>query len=327
VYGSGEEAGRGRGELLDLEDVQRARVRIEGRVQPTPMMSATTLGDDLGVRLYLKAELFQKTGSFKPRGVFNKLLSMDPTSLSRGLVSLSAGNHAAALAYGATAVGARATIVMPVTAMPSKVQATRRYGGEVVQVEGSLLEACLALQRERDLTLVHPFDEPAVMAGQGTVGLELLGQVPSLDVVVVPVGGGGLISGVAAAVKLQRPSVRVVGVEPEGADAMRRSLDQGVPAHLERVDTIADGLAPPFAGEHTFRHVQGFVDEMVRVTDGEILDALRALLQRCKLAAEPSGAAALAALLSGKVAPKAGSTVVCVVSGGNVGLDLLKQLL
>jgi threonine dehydratase len=313
--------------LLELEDIERARARIDGRVHATPMMSSTTVGEELGVRLHLKAELFQKTGSFKPRGVFNKLLSMDPAGRSRGLVSLSAGNHAAALAYGATAVGAKATIVMPTSAMRSKVEATRRYGGEVFQTEGSLLDACLALQRERDLTLVHPFDDLTVMAGQGTVGLELFGQVPGVDVVVVPVGGGGLISGIAAAVKLQHPSVRVVGVEPEGADAMTRSLEQGAPAHLEKVDTIADGLAPPFAGEHTFAHVQHFVDEMVRVTDTEIIDAVRVLIQRCKLAAEPSGAAGLAALLSGKVAPKADSTVVCVISGGNIGPAVLKQLL
>ena len=313
--------------LLELEDIERARARIGGRVHATPVMSSATVGEELGVRLYLKAELFQKTGSFKPRGVFNKLSSMDPAVRSRGLVSLSAGNHAAALAYGATAVGATATIVMPAAAMRSKVEATRRYGGEVVQTEGSLLEACLALQQERDLTLVHPFDDLAVMAGQGTVGLELLGQVPGAGLVVVPVGGGGLISGIAAAVKLQHPSVRVVGVEPEGADAMSRSLEQGAPAHLDKVDTIADGLAPPFAGEHTFAHVQRFVDEVVRVTDGEIVDALGVLIQRCKLAAEPSGAAGLAALLSGKVTPAAGSTVVCVISGGNIGPDVLKQLL
>jgi threonine dehydratase len=173
--------------------------------------------------------------------------------------------------------------------MSSKVEATRRYGGEVVLTDGSLLDACLALQRERDLTMVHPFDDLEVMAGQGTVGLELLEQVPDAGLVVVPVGGGGLISGIAAAVKLQHSSVRVVGVEPEGADAMSRSLEQGAPAHLEKVDTIADGLAPPFAGEHTFRHVQQFVDEMVRVTDSEIIEALQVLLQRCKLAAEPAG--------------------------------------
>jgi threonine dehydratase len=312
--------------LLELDDIVRAHARIEGRVSNTPTFRSSSLGEELGLRIHLKAELFQRTGSFKPRGVFNKLLSMDSADLSRGLVSLSAGNHAAALAYGATAVGANATIVMPATALQSKVEATRRYGGVVVQTEGNLVDACLALQRERHLTLVHPFDDLAVMAGQGTVGLELLEQAPTIDTVLVPVGGGGLISGIAAAVKLQRPSVRVVGVEPEGADAMSRSLDQGAPVHLERVDTIADGLAPPFAGEHTFRHVQRFVDEIVRVTDSEILDALRVVMQRCKLAAEPSGVTSFAALLSGKVAPPPGSTVVCVISGGNIALDLLKLL-
>ena len=313
--------------LLGLEDIQRAQAQIAGLIRVTPVMSSTTVGDELGVRLHLKAELFQKTGSFKPRGVFNKLLSMEPADRARGLVSLSAGNHAAALAYGATAVGAKATIVMPANAMLSKVEATRRYGGEVVQTDGSLLAACLELQQERDLTLVHPFDDLAVMAGQGTVGLELVGQVPDAGMVVVPVGGGGLISGIAAAVKLQRPSVRVVGVEPEGADAMSRSLEQGAPAHLDKVDTIADGLAPPFAGDHTFRHVQSFVDAIVRVTDSEIIDAIRVLVQQCKLAVEPAGAAGLAALLAGKVSPPAGCAVVCVISGGNVGLDVLKQLL
>lgn len=313
--------------LLGLDDIADAQARIGDLVRLTPVMSSTTVGDELGVRLHLKAELFQKTGSFKPRGVFNKLLSMEPTDRSRGLVSLSAGNHAAALAYGATAVGARATIVMPASAMQSKVEATKRYGGEVVQTDGSLLDECLALQRERNLTLVHPFDDLAVMAGQGTVGLELIEQAPDAGMVVVPVGGGGLISGIAAAVKLRHPSVRVIGVEPDGADAMSRSLVQGAPAHLDKVDTIADGLAPPFAGEHTFRHVASFVDEIVRVTDAQIIDAVRVLVQRCKLTAEPAGAAGLAALLAGKVSPPAGCTVACVISGGNVGLDVLKRLL
>jgi threonine dehydratase len=312
---------------LALEDIEQARARIQGRVHATPMMSCANLGRELGIQLHLKAELFQKTGSFKPRGVLNTLLSMNPAELCRGLVSLSSGNHAAALAYGASAVGAHATIVMPANAMPSKVEATRRYGGEVVQTEGSLLDVCLALQRERVLTLVHPFDDLAIMAGQGTVGLELLQQVPTVDMVVVPVGGGGLISGIAAAVKLQHPSVRIVGVEPEGADVMTRSLAQGEPVHLASMNTIADGLASPFAGEHTFRHVRRFVDEIVRVTDDQIVNALRGLLQRGKLAAEPSGAASLAPLMSGKLALNPGSTVVCVVSGGNVGIDVLKRIL
>lgn len=311
--------------LLRLDDIERARARIAGRVHVTPMMSSATVSDQLAVRLYLKAELFQKTGSFKPRGVFSKLLSMDPAVRSRGLVSLSAGNHAAALAYCATAVGAQATIVMPAGAVRAKVEATRRYGGQVVQTDGSLLDTCLGLQQQRHLAMVHPFDDMAVMAGQGTVGLELIGQVPDVGMVVVPVGGGGLIAGIAAAVKLQHPSVQVVGVEPEGADAMSRSLRQGAPAHLEHSDTIADGLAAPFAGEHTLAHVQQFVDQVVRVSDREILDALWVLIQRCKLAAEPSGAAGLAALLSGRVTPAPGTTVVCIISGGNISPDILRQ--
>jgi threonine dehydratase len=313
--------------MLGLRDIERARARIDGRVHLTPVMSATSLGDELGVRLRLKAELFQKTGSFKPRGVFSKLLAMERAELARGLVSLSAGNHAAALAYGATAAGTKATIVMPATAVRSKVEATMRYGGEVVQTDGSLLDTCLAVQAERRLTLVHPFDDLDVMAGQGTVGLEILQQVPDVGTVIVPVGGGGLISGVAAAIKLQRPSVRVVGVEPHGADAMCRSLERGTPVHLDKIETIADGLAAPFAGEHTMRHVRRFVDEMVRVGDAEIAGALALLMQRCKLAAEPSGAAGLAALVSGAVTAEVGSTVVIIVSGGNVGPDVLAQLL
>jgi threonine dehydratase len=312
---------------LSLEVIELAQQRIEHRVHRTPTFSATTLGGMAGVSLWLKAELFQKTGSFKPRGVFNKLLSMEPDALARGLVSLSAGNHAAALAYGATAVGTTATIVMPASAVPSKIAATRAYGGEVVLTEGDLLATCLEIQRDRNLTLVHPFDDLAIMAGQGTVGLELMEEEPDLDVVIVPVGGGGLISGVAAAVKSLKPSVTVIGVEPEGADAMSRSLEAGEPVHLDRVSTIADGLAPPFAGEHTLRHVQWFVDQVVRVTDEEIVHAMRLLIERAKLAAEPSGAAGLAALLSGRAGVPEGSRVACVVSGGNVSRDRLKELL
>jgi len=313
--------------LLSLEDLEAARSRIDGWVHRTPTFSATTLGEMVGVSLRLKAELFQKTGSFKPRGVFNKLLSMNPEDLARGLVSLSAGNHAAALAYGASAVGAKATIIMPESAVPSKIAATRAYGGEVVLTGGNLLETCLQIQRERNLTLVHPFDDLAVMAGQGTVGLELMEDAPDVDVVIVPVGGGGLISGIATAVKSLRPSATIIGVEPEGADAMSRSLEAGGPVHLDKVSTIADGLAAPFAGEHTLRHVQRFVDQVVRVTDDEIVHALRLMIERAKLAAEPSGAAGLAALLTGKAHVTEGSRVVCIVSGGNLSLDRLKQLL
>lgn len=312
---------------IGLAEATAAQQRIAGRVHRTPMLSAATLGELAGVRLHLKAELFQRTGSFKTRGVFNKLLTLAPAELARGLVSLSAGNHAAALAYGASALGTRATVVMPVTAPALKVQATEAYGGEVVLTAGNLLETCQQIQQERSLTLVHPFDDPMVIAGQATVGLEIVADLPELDAVVVPLGGGGLISGVAAAVKATKPQVRVVGVEPRGADAMTRSLAAGRPVHLDRVDTVADGLAPPFAGEHTLRHVQAYVDEVVLVGDDEIAHALRLVMQRSKLAAEPSGVAGVAALLSGTAGVPAGARVVAVISGGNADPQVLKQLL
>jgi len=313
--------------LIGIADATAAQDRISGRVHRTPVLSARSLGELAGVRLYLKAELFQRTGSFKPRGVFNKLLTLPPADLARGLVSLSAGNHAAALAYGATTLGSRATIVMPATALAAKVQATKAYGGEVVLTGGNLLEVCHEIQTERDLTLVHPFDDPLVIAGQATVGLEITADLPDVDAVLVPVGGGGLISGVATAVKAYRPEIRVIGVEPYGADAMHRSLAAGRAVRLDRVDTIADGLAPPFAGEHTLRHVQAYVDEVVRVDDDAIAHALRMVMQRAKLAAEPSGVAGVAALLGGTVELPSEARVLAVISGGNADPAMLKRLL
>ncbi len=314
--------------MIELPDILAARDRLAGRIHRTPLLSATSLGAPARVRLFLKAELFQKTGSFKVRGVLNKLLSLDPGQRARGLISLSAGNHAAALAWAATAAGAKATIVMPSAAVPFKIEATRRYGGEVVLTEGNLLETCLALQHQRGLTLVHPFDDPLVMAGQGTVGLEILEDLPDLDWVLVPVGGGGLLSGIAAAVKAKRPRARVIGVEPVGADIVYRSLQAGRPLALEgRPTTVADGLAAPFAGQHTQAQIARDADQVVLVEDDAILAAVKALMERAKLVAEPAGACALAALLAGAVELPAGSTGAVVVSGGNADPALLRRIL
>ena len=313
--------------LVSLRDIQKARERIAGRIHHTPTFSASSLGGMVGATLSLKAELFQKTGSFKVRGVLNRLLDLSPEDLRRGLVTLSAGNHGAALAWAAAAAGTSATVVMPATAVKSKIDAIRGYGGEVVQTGGDLLEQTLALQQERGLTLVHPFDDPLIIAGQGTAGLEILEDTPDVEAVVVPVGGGGLISGIAAAVKRCRPEVRVIGVEPTGSDAMTRSLAAGTPVRLERNKTIADGLTAPFAGAQTLAHVQAFVNEVVLVDDETILRALRLIIERAKLVAEPAGAAAFAALLAGAVRLAPESRVVCVVSGGNVDPSLLKGVL
>jgi len=313
--------------LIKQDDILAAREVIAGRVHRTPIIGSSYLGGQVGVQLYFKLELFQRTGSFKPRGVLNKLHHLSAADKQKGVITLSSGNHAQALAWAATQSGISSTVVMPATAVRSKIEATLNYGGEVILTEGDWLETCLTIQKERDLTLVHPFDDPMIIAGHGTIGLEILEDVPEVDAVVVGVGGGGLISGIATAIKAEKPQVRVIGVEPEGASAMTQSLQRGEVVRLERVDTIADGLAAPFAGQHTLAHVQAYVDDMVIVSDQEIVEAIGLILEWCKVVAEPAAASTLAALLSGRVSLPQGSTVVCILSGGNIDRERLKALL
>lgn len=313
--------------LVNLEDILAAQEVIRNRVHWTPLVHSSYLSKKTGQQLYFKLELFQKTGSFKPRGVLNKLQHLTSEERRRGVITISAGNHAQALAWGASQAGISAVTVMPLNAVHSKVEATKGYGAEVILTEGDLLTKCQEVQAQRDLILVHPFDDPLVIAGQGTVGHEILTDMPELGAVIVGVGGGGLISGIATAIKAQKSSVRVIGVEPEGASAMSQSLRRGEPVHLERTDTIADGLAAPFAGVHTLAHVQQRVDDMVLVSDAQIIDAMSLIFERCKVVAEPAAAAPLAALLSGKVTLPHNTIVVCVLGGGNIDRERLKTLL
>jgi threonine dehydratase len=313
--------------LTTLAAIDAAQKRLAGAVHRTPTFSASSLGQPLGVTLSLKAELFQKTGSFKVRGVLNKLRQLPPEAVARGFITLSAGNHGAALAWAARQAGSRATVVMPAHAVPSKVDLVRAYGGEPVLTAGSMIEETQAIQAERGLTMVHPFDDAEIIAGHGTAGREILEDVPDPDVVIVPVGGGGLISGIAAAIKLTRPETQVIGVEPVGADVMSRSLAAGRPERLDRPTSVADGLCAPFAGDHTLAHVRQYVDRIVLVDDAAILGAVRVLIERAKLVAEPAGAAGLAALLSGVITTPAKTRVVCVVSGGNADPAVLRRVL
>jgi len=313
--------------LVTLAEISNAQSVIAGRLHRTPTVTSRYLSTLAKSPVSLKLELFQKTGSFKPRGVLNALSTLDQDARARGVISLSAGNHAQALAWGASALGVRSTIVMPRTAQQSKVDATRGYGGDVVLTDADLLETCLTIQRERNLTLIHPFDDPRVIAGQATVGMELVDDVPNVDVVVVACGGGGLLSGVATAVKLRRPSARVIGVEPEGASAMSQSVARGTPVRLDRMDTIADGLAAPFAGRLNLAHVQAYVDQMLVVTDKDIVAALGVLLERCKIVPEPAGAAAIAPLLTGALTIDPGANVAFIICGGNIDRARLKSLL
>jgi threo-3-hydroxy-L-aspartate ammonia-lyase len=312
-----------------LPEVEAAAARIAGRVHRTPVVRSRLLDAELGCQVLAKAEHLQRTGSFKARGATSAVLALDPAVRARGVVAVSSGNHAQAVAMAAAAAGAPAVVVMPADSNPAKLAATRAYGAEVVS-EGVTHErrdaAVLALAAERGLHLVHPYDDPHVMAGQGTAALELLEQAgQELDAVVVPVGGGGLIAGTAAAVKGSAPRTRVVGVEPAAADDARRSLAEGRRVRLPAAPvTLADGVRALTPGERTFAVMRRLVDEIVTVTEEELVAALALLWSRTKQLVEPSGALPVAALLSGAVrARRAG----VVLSGGNVDADALARCL
>jgi threonine dehydratase len=315
--------------MLTLDDVVTARQAIAGRLHRTPLIHSAALSAQVGAQLYLKLENWQKTGSFKPRGVLNKIATLGPAERARGLVTASAGNHAQALAWAAAAEGVACTVVMPQTAPAAKLAATQGYGGTVVLEPSTLtvFNRAQALAAEYGYTFVPPFDDPAIVAGQGTVGLEILEDLSDARTVVVPIGGGGLIAGIALAIKSQRPGVRIVGVEPDGAAAMWRSRQAGHAVRLEQIQTIADGLSAPFAGELPFALVEKYVDDLVLVHDADIQEAMRLILERCKLLAEPGGAAAVAGLLCGALTAPIQGPVVAILSGGNVDAARLVQLL
>jgi threonine dehydratase len=306
--------------MVSLDDVRAAREAAAGRLHRTPLFRSQTLGAIAGADVHLKAELFQKTGSFKPRGVLANLAALTPEQRDGGVISISAGNHAQALAYGAALEGIPSLVVMWQSASAQKIAATREYGATVdlsATDPGEAFDRLDELIEETGMTLVHPFDDPYVIAGQGTLGLEILEDVPDVDTILVAVGGGGLIAGIATAVKAQRPDVKVIGVEPDRSAALHAGLAAGQWVRV-RPDSIADGLSAPFAGAHCIAIAQDKVDDVVLVSEDEIREGMRFLYQRSKLACEAAGAVPTAALLAGTLDIPVGSTVVSVVSGGNV---------
>lgn len=301
--------------MISRDDVLAAREVVGGRLHRTPLFSSRALSEKIGARVFLKAELFQRTGSFKPRGMLAVLSSLSAEERARGIVTWSAGNAGQGAAYAAAEHGVACRVFMWRTANPLKVEATQAYGAETdLESEGpaEAHEKLLSYVERTGATFVHPFDDPVLQAGYGSLGFEIVEDVPDVDTIVVPVGGGGLIAGVASAV-----DCRVVGVEPEGSSAMSSALAAGESVHIES-HTMADGLAPPFAGELGLEVCRERVEQIVLVSEEEIAAGMRFLYERAKLACEPAGAAATAALLAGKVAVQAGETVVAIVSGGNV---------
>jgi len=323
---------------VSMELIRAARARIDGRVHRTPMLSSATaarlteaatgsaLRDD---RLFVKAEHLQKTGSFKPRAALSKLTSLTPEARAAGVITLSAGNAAQAYAWAGSVEGVAVTVTMPLRAVRSKVDASLGYGAEVVlhgEHVGETLAKLQELVTERGLTLVHPFDDPEVIAGNASVGLEILEDLPDVDVVVVGVGGGGLISGVATALKESRPGVRIYGVEPVGSDAVSQAMAVGEVVRIDPV-SVADGLGAPFAGEWTLPICSRYLDGIVLLDDATILGGLRFATERMKQVLEPAGAAALAAVITGRIPIRKGERVCVVASGGNVERSRLGEFL
>ena len=306
-----------------LDDIRQAARELEGRIHRTPMLTSSALNEHFGADLVLKAELFQKTGSFKVRGLLTKLLRLSAAERERGVITVSAGNAAGALAWAARDAGVPATVVMAKTAVQAKIDAARGYGATVELVEGDLMAQYERIKDERQLTGVHPFDDEDVITGHGSLGLELLADRPDLGTVLVPVGGGGLISGVATALKLVKPEIRVIGIEPQQADVVSRSLEAGEPQKLATARSIADGLAAPVCGTRNFPLIQQYVDQVVRVSEDALLEATRLVMSRTKLALEPAAAAPFAALLEGTI--QLDGVTAAVVSGGN--LDVSKLML
>lgn len=315
--------------MLDRSQLQHISESIAPYVHYTPLWRSAALSRMTGHEVYLKAELFQKTGSYKPRGMLWSLMSMPAAQRSRGVITFSAGNAAQGLAYAGGLLGAPVTVTMPASASPTKAQATREYGAEVI-LHGTAQEChalCRRLAAERELSFVSSYDDLPLMQGHATLGLELVADLPHVDAIFAGVGGGGMLGGITLALQACGSEAELIGVEPQGAPAMYRSFQAGRAVALDHVSTIADGLAAPSAGAQCYEIARGRTREIVLVSDDEIATALKLLMERCKLYAEPAGAAALAGLLSGHVRLRAGSRVVCIVSGGNLDFQRLKNLL
>jgi threonine dehydratase len=316
--------------MLRYEDILQARQRIAGQLVLTPCTPSEAFGEDFGGRAWFKFENLQRTGSFKERGALNRMLTLSDEERRRGVVAASAGNHAQGIAFHARRLGIPATIVMPERTPLVKVSNTRRYGATVVlhgSVYDEAMQRALELRDAQHLTLIHPFDDEVVMAGQGTIGLELLEQCPDVDVVVVAVGGGGIISGIACAIKHERPGVRVIGVEAATLPAAYESLKAGEVVTIPPGQTIADGIAVRRIGEKTFAALQTWVDEVVLVPEEEIADAVLMLVEREKTVAEAAAATTVAAVLNGHVKDVAGKNVVMVLSGGNIDVGVLSRII
>jgi threonine dehydratase len=318
-------------EILTLKDIKDAQEKIRNYLKPSPLFKTEIFNHQLPpeTNLYLKMESLNKTGSFKERGACYKLLSLTEDEKKKGVIAASAGNHAQGVAYFAGKLGINATIVMPETTPLIKVSSTKKYGANVV-LKGIAFDEAFAeatrLQKEKELVFIHPFNDQKIMAGQGTIGLEILEQNPYIDTVVVPIGGGGLISGVSCAIKSVNPNIKIVGVEPENIPSMKTGIENKSPILVSPNSTLADGLNVRIVGEETFKVAQKYVDEFVTVSEDEIANAILVLLERGKFVCEGAGATGVAAILSGKI-KNLGKNVAVIISGGNIDVTMISKII
>lgn len=315
---------------LNLDTIKKAQNNIKTVVRKTPLFYSSTFSKKTGYEVYLKCENKQKTGAFKLRGAYNKIVSLSEEEKARGVIASSAGNHAQGVAYAATAFGIKSTIAMPKNAPQAKVSATKGYGAEVVQ-HGEVYDECyekaLEIQKETGATFVHPFNDIHVMAGQGTIALEILEEIEDIDAIIVPIGGGGLISGIAVAAKSIKPDIKIIGVQSAIIASTKASLEKNEIVTLPGAKSLADGISVKTPGDIAFKYIKEYVDEVVTVTEDEIAYGIFELIEKTKVIAEGAGASTVAALLANKINIGKGKKVVALISGGNIDIAMISKII
>lgn len=311
-----------------IDDFNNTLSDINKYIHKTPIVSSSSLNKIYNSNIFFKLELFQKTGSFKTRGAINKLLKLSDLERDKGVITISAGNHAQAISWACSQFNIKSKIVMPFDASPSKVEATKSYRGEVILTKNNMMDECNDIKEREGLTFIHPFDDIDIILGQGTVGLEIIEKLNNIDYAFISIGGGGLISGIACVLKFINPKIKIIGVEPINSNVMTKSISSNKPETFDTNinKTIADGLAAPFAGNLTFEFVKKYVDEIINVSENEMIESMRVIIERLKVIPEAAASACFVPILKNKVSIKKNSNSIIVLCGGNIDLDKLKKL-
>jgi len=311
-----------------IDDFNNTLSDINKYIHKTPIVSSSSLNKIYNTNIFFKLELFQKTGSFKTRGAINKLLKLSDLERDKGVITISAGNHAQAISWACSQFNIKSKIVMPFDASPSKVEATKSYGGEVILTKNNMMDECNDIKEKEGLTFVHPFDDIDIILGQGTIGVEIIEKLNNIDYAFISIGGGGLISGIACVLKSINPKIKIIGIEPINSNVMTKSISSNKPETFDTNinKTLADGLAAPFAGNLTFKFVKKYVDEIINVSENEMIESMRVIIERLKVIPEAAASACFVPILKNKLSIKKNTNSIIVLCGGNIDLDKLKKL-